>query len=340
MTKFLGKTLLLVTLVVLLQLTVCAPFHQSDPLKKFENCLAQHPDVIYFCDSCNAWIDTDDTDRRMISEQLNDQLLNKKVARLDGGAFHLELYEAFVELLAARGVRPDALIIPLNLRSFSAEWDARPAYSFHAAQQQLRRADNHLASAFAPLMKTLQWERAESSSLIDYRNTAVYDGAQVVGTVGDFDNSDYRTPTPELLRKKFIFHYMYALPEDHRKLAAMRRIAQLAAKEKLRVVFYVTPIDYETGTACLGPRFSEQVSANIANIGRQLSDYPVSFVDWSHALDAQAFSWTEYPNEHLNERGRSFVATHLAELLADQYAFQLNDVARMATTKAVAANRR
>lgn len=324
-TKFLGKSLLLIVVVGILQFLVFAPFHRLDPLKKFEACVAQQPKVIYFCDSCNAWIDIDDVDRRLITELLNDQLLDKEVVRLDGGAYHLELYEAFVDLLITRQVRPDVLIIPVNLRSFSAEWDARPAYSFSSAKQQLRRADNPVASAFSPLMKTLQWEREETPSIADFRATAVFDGEQQVGTVTDFDNNAYLHPTPELVRNKFIFHYMSSLQPQHRKLVALRNIAHQAAKHNLKILFYVTPIDYQTGTACLGERFTQQVSKNIALIRRNVSEYPVDFVDWSFALDASAFSWNTYPNEHLKEKGRSFVARNLAARLADQYAFELKN---------------
>lgn len=334
--KFAAKALTLALMVTAVQVLICGPMHQAEPVKKLANCLEQKPDVIYFCDSCNAWVDANDNDRRWISKMLHERLPNKNVVSLDGGAFHLELYAAFVDVIVNRKIKPDLLIIPINLRSFSPEWDARPSYSFRDSIQQLQKLDRPFASAFAPLMKTLQWEPEVTESMSEYRKTSVLDGKQVVGTVADFDGSEYRNPTPENLRKKFIFHYMYTLQEDHRKLTALRRIAEQTSQAGIPVVFYVTPIDFETGMESLGPRFAEQVMANISQIRKQVSGYPVSFLDLSHDLNASAFSWLEYPNEHLNETGRSYIAAQLAHHLADRYAFQVEMETHTATSTAPA----
>jgi len=316
------KSLLLFAVVGVLQVAVFERFHRSEPLKNFEKCLKARPDVIHFCDSCNTWIDQHDSDRRPISELLNDRLVGKRVGRIDGGAYHLELYEAFVDLLIARQEHPELLIIPINLRSFSSEWDARPSYAFEAAKQQLRQADNRLALAISPLLKTLQWETDSTKSIAAFKRTSVFDGDECVGTVDDFENARYDHPSPELVRNKFIYHYMYSLTPEHRKLVAMRNIARKAAENNLQVVFYVTPVDCETGTSCLGDRFVEHVKQNVNVLRSQLAGTSATLVDCSSSLDARAFSWSQYPNEHLNELGRSFVAETLASTLSARFAFQ------------------
>ncbi len=318
-----GKSILLFAIVGVLQVAVFEPFHRSEPLKKFEQCLQGKPDVIFFGDSCNAWIDREDADRRPISELLNDRLFGKTVGRIDGGAYHLELYEAFVDLLIARQERPELLIIPINLRSFSSEWDARPSYAFDAAKQQLRQADNRVALALSPLLKTLQWQIDSTKSLAAFKRTRVFDDADCVGTVDDFENAGYDHPTEELVRNKFVYHYMYTLTPGHRKLVAMRNIARKAAEYKLQVVFYVTPVDCETGTRSMGDQFAERVQQNVSVLRSQIAGTSATLIDCSSSLDAAAFSWSQYPNEHLNEQGRSFVAETLASTLSARFAFQV-----------------
>ncbi len=315
------KLLVLLAIVGVLQVVVFERFHRTEPLKKFEQCLETQPSVIYFCDSCNAWVDAEDSDRRAISELLADRLVGKSVGRIDGGAYHLELYEAFVDLLIARGEHPDLLIMPINLRSFSTEWNARPSYAFDAARQQIRQADNRFALALKPLLKTLQWDKDTTQSLAAFKRTPVFDGEQWVGTVDDFENEQFDDPSDERVRKKFIYHYMYTLEPEHRKLVALRNIANKATAAKLKVLFYVTPIDCETGNRCLGDRFAKHIQQNVNVLRSQLAGTTAAFIDCSAALDANAFSWIQYPNEHLNELGRTFVADTLVTTLVDRFAF-------------------
>ena len=321
--RLICKSFLLLAVVAVLQVAVFERFHRTEPLKKFEQCLKARPDVIFFGDSCNGWVDEQDADRRAISELLNDRLLGKTVGRIDGGAYHLELYEAFIDLLIAREVHPELLVIPINLRSFSSEWDARPSYAFEAAKQQLRQADDRLALAVSPLLKTLQWRTDSAKSLSAFKRTAVFDGDERVGTVDDFENARYDHPTEELVRNKFIYHYMYSLTPEHRKLAALRNIARKAEEQQLQVAFYVTPVDCETGARCLGDRFTSHIKQNVRVLRSQLAGTSATFMDCSLSLDANAFSWSQYPNEHLNEVGRSFVAETLASTLSARYAMRL-----------------
>jgi hypothetical protein len=317
------KSFMLLVVVAAMQVAVFERFHRTEPLKKFEQCLKARPDVILFGDSCNGWVDQEDTDRRAISELLNDRLVGKTVGRIDGRAYHLELYEAFIDLLIARQAHPELLIIPINLRSFSSEWDARPSYAFEAAKQQLRQADDPFALAISPLLKTLQWQTDTAKSLSAFKRTEVFDGDQRVGTVDDFENARYDHPSEELVRSKFIYHYMYSLTPEHRKLVALRNIVRKAAEHQLQVAFYVTPVDFESGSRCLGNRFASQIKHNVSVLRASVAGSSASFMDCSLSLDANAFSWSQYPNEHLTEVGRNFVAETLASNFSARCAMRL-----------------
>ena len=315
MKKLLSRLLLLALLAALLQLVLVPRLRKMKDVRRFEACFAAEPEVVVFCDSTNAWIDEADEDRRAITEMLSDLLGGAKVGHVTRAAYHSEVYAEFVDLIARRGLGPDALVVPINLRSFSPEWDRKPAYQFAVEKRQIRHADDALAQAVDPLLRTLHLTDDTPVTQSDYKATPVFRGEFLEGFVRDFDNPSFREPTPERTRRKMIFHYMYPLREDHRKLEALRRISRTAREHDLRVVFYFSPVDVETGESLLPGEFRERVAANVATIREALSDHEPALIDLSDALGPRSFSWHDYPNEHLCEVGRRRIAAALAEVL-------------------------
>ena len=206
-------------------------------------------------------------------------------------------------------------MIPINLRSFSPEWDRKPAYQFEATKRQIRHAERPLQQALDPLLRTLHLLDEQAVTQTEYKTTPVYCGTEQVGLVRDFDNPSYLEVTPERTRNKMIFHYMYPLGVDHPKLVALREIVALADDYDLNIVFYVSPVDVETGERLLPGRFREQVAANVDTIREAVGTHQPALIDMSDALPSTAFSWHDYPNEHLRDTGRRFVAERLASQL-------------------------
>jgi len=314
--KLLLRLICLVLLACVLQLTLVPKLRKMKDVRRFESCFAQAPDVVMFCDSTNAWIDEKDSDPRAISDMFEDLLDETKIGHVTRAAYHVQVYAAFVDLVVARGLRPRGLVIPINLRSFSPEWDRKPAYQFEKELRLIRNADAPLRLAVDPLLRTLHLIDEAPVTQHEYKNSPVYRGERLVGVVRDFDNPSFREVTRERTRNKMILHYMYPLREDHRKLEALRNIARTAARNDLNIVFYISPIDVQTGEELLPDEFRRQVGANVAMIQQALAGHRPALIDLSAALPADAFSWHDYPNEHLCQEGRALVATRLAETFA------------------------
>ena len=314
MWKLGSRLLLLAIVVVALQLELVPKLQKRKDVKRFEQVVATKPDVLFFSDSVNSWIDDDDDDRRPLAEMLADDL-GANVGVIDRGAYHLEVYEAFIDLLIARNLHPQAILIPINLRSFSPEWHSRPAYQFTESRRELRQADDMLASAIEPVLRTLQLLQDESITPDQFKRTPVYRGEKLVGHVRDFDNASYQTPTPERTRNKFVYQYMYQLDANHPKLVALRNICAKANEHGLPVLFYVTPIDVESGDEYVPGEFREQIARNIRTIAGQMKGHQPPLVDLSDALPPAEFSFELYANEHLKEDGRRFMAEHLSAKL-------------------------
>jgi hypothetical protein len=314
--KLCAKLFGLLVVVSLIQLTLIRPNRSvSKDVQRLTSSLSANPDIVYFGDSSNASVAEADVDRRPIAACLADSFGASRVCSLDGPAYHAEVYEACIDLLLRRGLHPQAVIIPINLRSLSPEWHLRPEYQFTKLKRELDYADHLLYRAASPLIDFLRIYDDEPISRTAFEKSPVYCGTEVMGCVREFENPSYEHVTPEATRNKFIFHYMYELQPEHDKLAAFVRIAQKLRDARITAVFYITPIDVETGERFLPGQFREQVTANIGVIQNELAPHQTPVIDLAFALPPRDFVWQRYPNEHLCSTGRTFVADKLAEVL-------------------------
>jgi hypothetical protein len=237
------------------------------------------------------------------------------VAAIDQGAYHGGIYAEFARYIRHAGGGPRAVVVPVNLRTFSVGWWQRPDYQFVKERALLRYGRSPLVRPYLrPLMVFNAMERGPLGT-VEFRALPVYDGRTVVGRVEDFENSvRFKTFSNETLRDKLIYYYMASLDADHPLLTDLEAVVAAFRDSGTRAVLYVTPVDHETGVRALGPRFADRLRENIALIGRRLAAHGTDVLDLGFDLAADAFAWNPgYPNEHLTEHGRRHVAARLAE---------------------------
>ena len=279
---------------------------------RFDRALSRPMDIVYFCDSTNFAYAREDADKRRMSRVLQDRLPDREVFALDHGAFNMRMYLALCRYMVRRGRKPDLLIVPVNMRSFSPGWDLRPDWQFERELFLLRHP--RLRCFFKPLA-VFKAVCTNEISVDDYQRTAVYCGEELVGTVAQFDfaRAAGATLTEEQVRKTLIFHYMYSLEPDHRLLRAMREIVDTLRPIGAKVIFYATPLPVDTGENYLPGRFRKAVAANVEIVKSTLREKDAALLDLTQQVPADCFSWTLYPDEHLNQRGKAVVADRLAE---------------------------
>ncbi len=329
MLKLFAKLIVLFSIVATLQVTVVPRCWRMKDVRRLDNCWSQNPDVIYLSDSTNAWIDGHDEDRRPISAMLDELLADASVASVERGAYHAQVYEAFVDLIISRNLQPRAVIVPINLRSFSPEWDPRPEYQFENSKHHIRHADDTVALGLGPVQQMLRLSETTYVSQHEYKQLPVFRGAEIVGRVLEFDNPSYDSQvTDDRTLNKFIFHYMYPLDQQHRKLTSLKRIAEKAKLARLNVVFYITPIDIETGEKHLPNEFRQHVASNVDIVLNTLKEHRPRVLNLALSLPPDGFSWDKYPNEHMKECGRKLVARELAQVMHQALDFRLNPTAQ------------
>jgi hypothetical protein len=205
-------------------------------------------------------------------------------------------------------VRFEVVVAVINLRSFSPSWDLEPRYQFVAERTFLG-----LPPYLRPFLKPLVVFGAVDLQPVagtDFGDAAVYDGTTQVGRALDYAGL---TGSPaERERSMLLYFYMGTLRADHRKLRSLATLADLLREARVRLLFYVSPIDVERGKAAFGTRFRDRLEENIGTIERELVPRGAEVLNLCCGLPDSHFSYVEYPNEHLKAAGRRAVADALA----------------------------
>lgn len=321
MKRFLVKLLIFMLALLGAQTAVAAvyPFPIPDDILTFQEYLESGVDIIYFGDS-TLWYPVDS---QTTAEILQGMLPEEHIGELSHAAYGMDVYRAYVEYMVSRGYEPELLIIPINMRSFSPEWDQRPEYQF-VQEKRILQYGNLLVRLFGRPMNILGGFSTDITHE-EYLLTDVYSGTVPVGQVQEFESALGSVPLGEQTEDRFVYYaeptedadqaalltyyYMYQLTPEHRKVQAMLDIVELLEPSATQVLFYLTPINVELGDVYLPDAFAQQFARNTGLVVDLLAARNVDYLNM--ATDLQAFYFSD--TEHLRQSGKQYVAQALAE---------------------------
>jgi hypothetical protein len=281
------------------------------------------PDILFFGDSVLLRISRDDKDTDTL-----DRMLAKK---MDGGisllciahtAYHMQVYKNLISVLEVTKRKPKVVILPINLRSFSPQWDFYPAWQF---RDEIRAVESYLSNpsleiaSVGEIPATANLLRLFDAIPVKYPLTEL-------DRIGQFRSMIASKPKNEdqkiyRLRQIFIYHYMNLLADDHPKIKALEECLRMLSVLQIPLVLYVTPINWEAGRKYVGREFIEAVKSNVSLISNRLSphqtDNRVRFGDFSTLLEAGCFFSDDNATEHLNQRGRARLADEIMKMILE-----------------------
>jgi len=317
MKRLIGKLIGLLVVVLLLQSIFGHGDIHFPEYRELNRMLREGTDILYLGDCTDHTLAHTDLDKRPISQILREGAQGQNVQTLTHMAYHAGIFLEYARYLVKQPKPPKVVIMPINMRSFSPQWDYMPHYQFEIHKIILRGGlGKRLLYAFYNPLRVFRYD-FYSISREEYMAAPVYDGEQRVGTVADLTSLGRIKNSAENMLKKFILSYMYLLKPDHRKVLALLDLAQLLTARGIRVIFYLTPIDVQSGEKYLPNRFARRLKENTALIRQLLADKDVTLLDLSIGVGVEGFSWKDriYPSEQLSETGRRYVAEELLRVL-------------------------
>lgn len=316
MIRFLVKACLFIVLIVFAQQFIgrFAPYPAPDSVNNLLEYQKKKVNIIYFGDSTIIWWGIHEVDHRSVSNMLS-SAIKKQVGQVTHNSYHANMYDEYTSFMSAKRYYPAYVIIPINLRSFSPEWDLRSTSQFTDESLYLHLTDTPF-SPFLSFIVNLTLPDAKRTYDNIYDLSPVFDGNKLIGN-GLMFESLMKPETPDAVRLPAMLqmYYLGSLSPDHRKLHALSNIADKYRNTKTKVIFYITPIDYQTGEKYFGKHFDTQVKHNTSLISSELNKHGATVLDLSYALKTNYFIWHEawYINEHLNSKGRQYIATQVAK---------------------------
>ena len=274
------------------------------------------PDVVFLGDSTAFMGDAADTDRRDTGGLLDAALPGVQVGAHLGPGYTLADYALQTDFLVRHGLGPAVLVVPLNMRSFSPLWHDNP-FIQHEELHLFLTNDGYLFRSLYKPLATFGAFRCEMPPPETFLKQPIYDGSMKAGVAGDVWPFD-KQASAERARLLAVAHHMQPVAAQHDLLAAGKRLAAACRAGGLRLLVYVTPVDYVTGDEVLDGRLSKQLRENVDTAVLALRDQGIDVMDLSFAFGPELFRTGYYPaEEHLNERGRRRLAALLKAEVAN-----------------------
>jgi hypothetical protein len=278
-------------------------------------------DVLLFGDSVTERISSNDRDQRNIGEMLRDAInQDMNFYSMSFSAYNMEIFYLITLTLQYMHFKIKKIIIPINLRSFSSQWQNNPLFkcSLHIRQitgflrEQGCDGNDHLIMPSKSIKSFLK--EKVSYPIVSYQTNKEF-----LDKIRDKENS----PDQEFERRKtiFIYNYMYNLSPMNPRLLLIKEICSVASSLDAQLIFYITPINIEGGESYVGEDFVKTIDANIKILHDQFTHVKkctglyARLYDYSRSFDSSFFFNKYEATEHLNENGRAAITENLAKAL-------------------------
>lgn len=272
--------------------------------------------IIYFGDSVIKYAGSDDQDKSTVVEMLSKINPSITIGDISHGGYYPKIDEELFKYILKSPNHPEAIILPINLHSFSLGFKG-PGYQFEKEIFYLRMP--RLVTYFYKPLAIFHAININTVAYSDYAQLPVYYGKEKIGVAGDFDNlAIYDHPTRENIRKLYVFTFMQNLDKNHEQLKLLKNIINLANKADIKLYVYLTPINFEEGAKYVGPDFIKQTTANAEVVCSVLKEKNLPCLNLAFSLDSGYFASPIYPNEHVNEHGRKFIADQITEFFLNK----------------------
>lgn len=281
------------------------------------------PEVLFLGDSSLERISREDRDKRSVDQILGSHLQGKlRVACISGTGYHTKLFSYVLRAIQKAKQRPKIVILPINMRMFSPQWDLNPLWQYEEETEILKQYIENPGAVRTTVNKT----SPSRASFESYDAAPVSYPLSALNRIGQFSgiihsNSGTQEEKQVRLRHLFIFHYTHPLQADHPKVAFLEDALSVLSEMSAKSLVYVTPINYQAGEKYVGGDFVKILDSNVSIVAKLAQSYrfgePRVFVDCSKLLSSEYFFHEDCSTEHLNQGGRALLAQTIAARLVE-----------------------
>lgn len=259
---------------------------------------------IYLGDSVFLRVSNDDADKRPIKEML--RMLDLNCYVFAHSALSLSHAMFYIKSLPDKTLeRIDHLFIPINMRSFSPQWEFNPKWQFKSEMMKYCNTAE-LSEYFGEIEKNL-YLRYESEYLFIGRKTNDY-------FFPSSGNSHNRTILENKL-KQVAHHYLWNRPiEASTRFKSLKLLIEYLNEKKVMHSFYTTPLNLEFIEYCYGMDAVEHIINHEQRILSVIDGSSYSkLISCLRLATRYDFLNLFETTEHLNENGRNKLVSRILQ---------------------------
>ena len=279
-------------------------------------------DIIYLGESSNHNCNEADTDRRPISQMIEDQLPGHRVAALVKNATHAGVFYDIMNNVPRRSPVRIA-VVTVNMRSFTSEWIWSNLETPLRKEQVLMKRGPALYKRMLLAFKAYpQWTEDERWDIVRrgikrQTFTMPYDFPWT--DAGEWDHDLWHEGTQNGRAEDTLgmaCHYVKcfacSLDDDNPRIRDFDRIVKLCRRRGWQPVFHILPDNEEQIAQMVGPDLLWLMHHNAAYVKQRYEAMGVVVVDNQGLVADSCFNDREYPTEHYNQEGRRAIADAVA----------------------------
>lgn len=276
-----------------------------------EKQLVKTPDVIYFSSSPNKALGPDDTDRRFISQMIQDSI-DLHLEAIDTGAIHAGIFYSILKKIP-KDQLPEIIVMNLNIRSHGANW-------IHSGLENSLQRNfvywNNNPGVINHLVASTKWYEykspAEHQRAIEYAEKFAelpFGGSH--RTIKTWCDSLFSVNKESEEGLTMIRHFAFTIDENNDQLKRFDMIAAWARENKIPLIFVILPENVEKMGKLVGPNLPELVRRNAVFLETRYKKRGAHVLNLYNKAPEEVF-FESFPTEHYRSQGRATVASAIA----------------------------
>lgn len=279
-----------------------------------------------FGDSVSLRVSSSDTDTRRLPQMTEESVREKfqpfNLVDVSFSAFNLRVYRALLEVVHRCRHKPDFILVPVNLRSFSPQWHDNPMWRFEPHLEIIRQRALRRSAPTGPVAPVFEMKDCYAT----FDQIPIDSGFDQVSTMGDYRRLASEKGLDETAMEKrraglLAVHYGLDIPASHPLLNELSKAVALLESMEVPYAFYLTPLNMEAIFRSSPIQTTDRLRANIERVKRTGTAAGTEIRDFSALIDDQGFFYQDLLTEHLSHSGRRKLAAELAALITDDTGF-------------------
>lgn len=284
-------------------------------------------DLVYFGESSNFTVDSEDSTQLYISQLVNHFAPDLKMVTIDTPAVHAGIYKYWIREMT--GNLPKGILVTMNLRSFDGAWIHSKLETPLIRSVRLLRSQPKILNRFLLSVKNFEDRSvAERDSMLQnewrytqlkfpydfkYKTVREWDNAMAAG---GWKNADGSWDMPKItLAAHYIKGYAFNINDDNPRVKDFDEIAEWGKQNGVQVYFNILAENVAQADSLVGKDLVFLMKNNRDFLVDRYTKKGAIVIDNLESAGINDFLDKDWTTEHYNYKGRMAIAKKIVSHL-------------------------